>query len=834
MTRGQSRRVLFRVGLIYEAEASTRASRVTSVGPSGKMPLLTFRAVPANASYHEPFYSSDDGIRRQVMRRLAEVGPQNEVSSSTRCRALPERFTLSEKSMLDASANGTVFVTFSDSKLSQFALNWARRLQVVGLRSLIGISEKLQASAELGAQEASATLFCAEKAGMMAANGQAGRWAEAIPVLRMARRLKLSVLLSDADIAWIRNPLPYFSAARASHPGIDLLMMTDRAFNGYSASPLRVQPPRDAPAVRPPNGGGGKAAAMGVSAGGTLGVNPILGGMRRIGVVAARKGGGGLGSSGSSGMGGGAIGIDGEVDLELEPGFESSISYNIGVILFCDHALLQLESMVERWVVAVGGVGSRGGLFGRGGRANLAVWDQEPINKQVLQVGLSPDARDRRLVRVDSGRVAMGVLPMLQFTTSFTYHSQRRRRESLRARPYCLHAIFAHGKDTDRKISIFREEQLWHDPPSYYDPPPGPDGRPTQFLVAEPVLPQALVQAGGFELLQTQFRQIHAAFRLAALLNLTYVLPRLKCGERPMAYPCYAWYHRSMAYFGLNTDKVSMPEHCPMYYWLDLTKLKQLPVATREPGFLENERTPSRIKASRLRVRLCQKGAACGGAAASGKGASAADVPEGSGEAAAMYLSGSASVGELVAAVRTNRNAASARVLRVQHLQWLTLHDSALRSDPAAPLGPSLGPSLGPAARAAAAARFPSRASLEQLTRGFWCTACPVTRRGAVIHELNRSSLHMLETFCKTEARGRLGLGPPMRSCCPHGQRLPCHQCAPWERGTVNETDLPWYTRSWIPTYARLEISKSAMGEDGRWPTCTHPLCTGADRKSFP
>ena len=138
-------------------------------------------------------------------------------------------------------------------------------------------------------------------------------------------------------------------------------------------------------------------------------------------------------------------------------------------------------------------------------------------------------------------------------------------------------------------------------------------------------------------------------------------------------------------------------------------------------------------------------------------------------------------------------------------------------------------------ARARAAGAAPaSTSTVEQLTRGFWCTACPVTRRGAVIHELNRSSLHMLEAFCKTEARGRLGLGPPMRSCCPHGQRLPCHQCAPWERGTVNETDLPWYTRSWIPTYARLEISKSAMGEDGRWPTCTHPLCTGADRKSFP
>ena len=55
--------------------------------------------------------------------------------------------------------------------------------------------------------------------------------------------------------------------------------------------------------------------------------------------------------------------------------------------------------------------------------------------------------------------------------------------------------------------------------------------------------------------------------RLAILLNRTLVLPRLRCGERTMAYPCYAWYHRAMAYFGLNFAKVPMPEVCPLYYW---------------------------------------------------------------------------------------------------------------------------------------------------------------------------------------------------------------------------------------------------------------------------
>ena len=33
------------------------------------------------------------------------------------------------------------------------------------------------------------------------------------------------MLLSDADIAWIRSPLLYFEAARAAHPRLDLLMI---------------------------------------------------------------------------------------------------------------------------------------------------------------------------------------------------------------------------------------------------------------------------------------------------------------------------------------------------------------------------------------------------------------------------------------------------------------------------------------------------------------------------------------------------------------------------------------------------------------------------------
>ena len=163
-------------------------------------------------------------------------------SMSTECHQLPARFALTASAMMASASNGTVFVTFADAHVTTFALNWARLLHDLRLHSLIGIhGQTVPVSTEHVAASAGASLFCADGP-LMGSNGQAGRWAEVIPVLRLARTLQLSVLLSDADIAWINNPLPYFAAARQAHPRLDLLMMTDRAFNGYSHQPLRVQP----------------------------------------------------------------------------------------------------------------------------------------------------------------------------------------------------------------------------------------------------------------------------------------------------------------------------------------------------------------------------------------------------------------------------------------------------------------------------------------------------------------------------------------------------------------------------------------------------------------
>ena len=186
----------------------------------------------------------------------------------------------------------------------------------------------------------------------------------------------------------------------------------------------------------------------------------------------------------------------------------------------------------------------------------------------------------------------------LDFARSLTpppYPSPRvpPQRQRAQAAPYSLHAIFSHGKSAERKAQILREAGLWHDPPSYYA-----EGKFLQLAPEEEEADGAARARGGVELLTAQLVRFDRAsslplprtrirtptrslplirtqvrfyqgLRLASLLNRTYVVPRLRCGEAPMAYPCYAWYHRAMTKDAkFNSLKVAMPHTCPTYYWL--------------------------------------------------------------------------------------------------------------------------------------------------------------------------------------------------------------------------------------------------------------------------
>ena len=182
--------------------------------------------------------------------------------------------------------------------------------------------------------------------------------------------------------------------------------------------------------------------------------------------------------------------------------------------------------------------------------------------------------------------------------------------------------------------------------------------------------------------------------RLASALNRTLVLPRLRCGEHAMAYPCYAWYHRAMGWFGFNFDKVPMPDVCPSYYWLDLHRVTAPAAASRfsfrEASFLENPRTPRAVTADTATLRLCAK-APCGPSTADesphAAGSAGRMSPLSSAHAAKPGRGGGTGGGAGGPVVhhaytspasqlwRSLRSPAVERaaVLRVQHMQWLAL-----------------------------------------------------------------------------------------------------------------------------------------------------------------
>ena len=155
----------------------------------------------------------------------------------------------------------------------------------------------------------------------------------------------------------------------------------------------------------------------------------------------------------------------------------------------------------------------------------------------------------------------MGVLPMLQFATSFTFFIKADLRAHYGARPYSLHAIYSHGSSLQRKRALLREAHGWVDPPEYYGataagamPAQGSacdiptsvvseavqarlcmQGAPQRYLVYDASLSERARRLGGFETLLSQLKRFELAVRVASLTNRTLVLPRLRCGAFGMA-----------------------------------------------------------------------------------------------------------------------------------------------------------------------------------------------------------------------------------------------------------------------------------------------------------
>ena len=218
-----------------------------------------------------------------------------------------------------------LFVTFSNAATSELAANWAQQLRTIGFDGLVGANEELPAQYTRKISLAGSGIFCCTGK-LMKRNGQAGRWEEVAPLLRFG----LHVLISDADVSWLRDPRPYFREVRRRHPALDFLLCSDRAFNGYVTEPL----------VRRRNRTRGDFDARARPA-----------------------------SAHEQALSG---------DLDLEVGSEAAIpSYNIGILMLYAHAAANLSSMIDvLWVEAVSTPTTNNRGKQEPMHAGLAAWDQ--------------------------------------------------------------------------------------------------------------------------------------------------------------------------------------------------------------------------------------------------------------------------------------------------------------------------------------------------------------------------------------------------------------------------------------------------------------------------
>jgi len=220
----------------------------------------------------------------------------------------------------------------------------------------------------------------------------------------------------------------------------------------------------------------------------------------------------------------------------------------------------------------------------------------------------------------------------------------------------------------------------------------------------------------------------------------------------------------------------------------------------RESGFFRNPRFapagggPALATAS---LRLCAEGQGCTPAdgAADGRG------KDGGAEGKPVSHPGKTGFGRLAAVLARARDTP---VLHVRGVGALELSDA-----------PSSVPPL---------------SAIEPLGRGHWCNPCPITRKAAGV-QVGTGPRRQLEQFCRAEARGAIGTSPH-RTCCAPDERG-CRRCGEGEKAPLNPKALAWPVSDWLRGWASLQYPAEFEAVKETW-QCSHPYCTGRDRKAFP
>ena len=423
-------------------------------------------------------------------------------------------------------------------------------------------------------------------------------------------RLGVTPVVSDVDVAWLRDPLPIFRL----YPTADLLFSSDHLAPTTSLGD-------DASLEAWPEAGSAFNIGMmvfrknglrfveewvdAIEADLSVWDQNAFNDLLRRGGGGNDKGGGGKEGAGGDGGGGGGggggrprslgeIGDDPALDLPAAAA-ESVAAAGAALALAArEHPVpgvpKNASAAVARHVYGAGEAGA------------------DPVAAHAR--------RSARLFRCDEGRLVAGVLSVSAFANGHTFYVQRLP-ERQGVHPFAAHDTFVFS-GTDGKRHRMRERRVWLDDETYYRPKGG-------FLAFDLDVPAALLRAAGprtgkadlanaaghFVLVNHQLAQVKAGLALASALNRTLVLPELWCGLDRWWAP-----HAGT----IPGAKFPLPFRCPADHVLDLEgglSARHLdanpaefgpPIPFREFSVLENARLPTGALGSTVYVDACAAG----------------------------------------------------------------------------------------------------------------------------------------------------------------------------------------------------------------------------------
>ncbi|KXZ54677.1 hypothetical protein GPECTOR_4g743 [Gonium pectorale] len=215
-----------------------------------------------------------------------------------------------------------------------------------------------------------------------------------------------------------------------------------------------------------------------------------------------------------------------------------------------------------------------------------------------------------RLSTVLDGATRLAQLPASLFQNGYS-HCINQLHKLHGFQPFEVHFVWVWGGNTG-KISRMREQRYYIDPPPYYEEP---------LLVSYDVLPiqdpegfndwndtEAMVMTH-LTALDSQLTDTWHGFALAALLNRTVILPKMKC------YCIQNWFENPQCRLpGEPHTRFPLSPACPADFIFNMDDLSRLTVHGRRLGwrefsFLDNERTPEEVK-NRPLVVTAKAGAA--------------------------------------------------------------------------------------------------------------------------------------------------------------------------------------------------------------------------------